>query len=125
MATRRKAPAGKTRRNTKATKASPSSHENQVEKVGLLRPKNQVEKVGLLRPKDQVKKVGLLRPKNQVKRVGLLGGVRVRTVGTAAGGLIRKLRKPLAPPTRVGDDGRKYRRAREQNRLRRETESDT
>jgi hypothetical protein len=101
MATRRKAPAGKTRRNTKATKASPSSHENQVEKVGLL------------------------RPKNQVKRVGLLGGVRVRTVGTAAGGLIRKLRKPLAPPTRVGDDGRKYRRAREQNRLRRETESDT
>jgi hypothetical protein len=49
----------------------------------------------------------------------------VRTVGTAAGGLIRKLRKPLAPPTRVGDDGRKYRRAREQNKLRRETESDT
>jgi hypothetical protein len=42
-----------------------------------------------------------------------------------AGSLIRKLRKPLAPPTRVGDDGRKYRRAREQNKLRRETESDT
>ena len=43
----------------------------------------------------------------------------------AAGGLIRKLRKPLAPPTRVGEDERKYRRAREQNKLRRETESDT
>jgi hypothetical protein len=34
--------------------------------------------------------------------------------------LIRKLRKPLAPPTRVADEERKYKRAREQERLRRE-----
>jgi hypothetical protein len=33
-----------------------------------------------------------------------------------AGGLIRKLRKPLAPPTRVADDERKYLRARERER---------
>ena len=35
------------------------------------------------------------------------------------GGLIRKLRKPLAPPTRVAGDERKYLRAREQERTRR------
>jgi hypothetical protein len=34
--------------------------------------------------------------------------------------LIRKLRKPLAPPTRVADEERKYKRAREHERLRRE-----
>jgi hypothetical protein len=34
--------------------------------------------------------------------------------------LIRKLRKPLAPPTRVADEEHKYKRAREQERLRRE-----
>jgi hypothetical protein len=37
--------------------------------------------------------------------------------------LIRKLRKPLAPPTRVIEDEKKYQRAREQERLRREGES--
>ncbi len=35
--------------------------------------------------------------------------------------LIRKLRKPLAPPTRVAEDERKYKRARERERLQRET----
>lgn len=34
--------------------------------------------------------------------------------------LIRKLRKPLAPPMRVAEEERKYKRAREQERLRRE-----
>lgn len=33
--------------------------------------------------------------------------------------LIRKLRKPTAPPTRVAEDERKYERARERERLRR------
>jgi hypothetical protein len=37
------------------------------------------------------------------------------------GGLIRKLRKPLAPPSKVEEDERKYKRARERERLRRET----
>ena len=36
-----------------------------------------------------------------------------------AGDLIRKLRKPLAPPTRVAEDDRKYSRARERERARR------
>jgi hypothetical protein len=35
-------------------------------------------------------------------------------------GLIAKLRKPMAPPTRVAEDDRKYSRARERERLRRE-----
>jgi len=38
----------------------------------------------------------------------------------ASGGLIRKLRKPIPPPTRVAEDERKYRRQRERERLRRE-----
>ena len=38
-----------------------------------------------------------------------------------SGELIRKLRKPIAPPMRVAEDERKYRRARERERLRRET----
>ena len=37
---------------------------------------------------------------------------------SAAGELIRKLRKPLAPPTKVKEDERKYRRERERARLR-------
>ena len=36
--------------------------------------------------------------------------------------LIRKLRKPLAPPTRVLKDEKKYQRAREQERLRRDAD---
>jgi len=39
-----------------------------------------------------------------------------------AGALIRKLRKPVAPPTRVAEDERKYSRARERQRLLRETD---
>jgi hypothetical protein len=35
-------------------------------------------------------------------------------------GLIKKLRKPMAPPTRIAEDERKYSRAREQERSRRE-----
>ena len=37
-----------------------------------------------------------------------------------SGGLIKKLRKPIPPPTRVAEDERKYKRAREQERSRRE-----
>jgi hypothetical protein len=44
------------------------------------------------------------------------GAKRKRT----SGGLIRKLRKPIPPPTRVIEDERKYRRQRERERLRRE-----
>jgi hypothetical protein len=39
-----------------------------------------------------------------------------------SGGLIRKLRKPIPPPTRVAEDERKYSRQRERERLRREEE---
>jgi hypothetical protein len=38
-----------------------------------------------------------------------------------AGGLIAKLRKPMAPPTRVAADERKYSRARMRERSRRES----
>jgi hypothetical protein len=41
----------------------------------------------------------------------------------SAKSLIRKLRKPLAPPTRVIEDEKKYQRAREQERMRRDGES--
>jgi hypothetical protein len=34
--------------------------------------------------------------------------------------LIRKLRKPMAPPAKVEEDERKYKRARERERQRRE-----
>jgi len=37
------------------------------------------------------------------------------------GGLIGKIRKPPAPPSRVAEDKRKYRRTRELERLRRES----
>jgi hypothetical protein len=46
---------------------------------------------------------------------------RGRAKSSKTGGLIRKLRKPMAPPMRVAEDERKYRRARERERLRRET----
>jgi hypothetical protein len=46
---------------------------------------------------------------------------KVRKKGSVRPGeLIRKLRKPLAPPTRVAQDERKYSRARERERVRRE-----
>jgi len=38
-------------------------------------------------------------------------------------GLIAKLRKPIAPPTRVVTDKKKYDRARERERLRGEAKS--
>ena len=40
--------------------------------------------------------------------------------GGEAGRLIAKLRKPIAPPTRVAEDERKYSRARMRERSRRE-----
>jgi hypothetical protein len=46
------------------------------------------------------------------------GAKRKRT----SGGLIRKLRKPIPPPTRVIEGERKYSRQRERERLRREEE---
>ncbi len=36
-------------------------------------------------------------------------------------GLIAKIRKPTAPPMRIEEDVKKYRRPRERERLRRET----
>jgi hypothetical protein len=36
------------------------------------------------------------------------------------GALIAKLRKPMAPPARVDEDLKKYQRARERERIRRE-----
>jgi len=42
-----------------------------------------------------------------------------RPQGISTKRLIRKLRKPLAPPTRVVEDERKYQRSRELERLRR------
>ena len=41
--------------------------------------------------------------------------------GKSGKSLIRKVRKPIAPPMRVAEDERKYRRERERERLRRET----
>ena len=38
----------------------------------------------------------------------------------SSGGLIKKLRKPIPPPTRVVEDERKYSRARDRERSRRE-----
>jgi hypothetical protein len=38
-----------------------------------------------------------------------------------SGGIIRKLRKPIAPPSKIEEDERRYNRARERERLRRET----
>ncbi len=45
--------------------------------------------------------------------------LRKRTAGKP-GAVMRKVRKPLAPPTRVEETTTKYRRARERERLRRE-----
>jgi hypothetical protein len=39
-------------------------------------------------------------------------------------GLLRKVRKPIAPPTRIEEDPTKYRRSRERERLRREQEEE-
>lgn len=45
-----------------------------------------------------------------------------KRAGHKPGALIRKVRKPVAPPTKVEEAGTKYRRARERERLRREQE---
>jgi hypothetical protein len=37
-----------------------------------------------------------------------------------SGGVMRKVRKPMAPPSRVEEDIKHYRRERERERLRRE-----
>ncbi|HSR56622.1 MAG TPA: hypothetical protein VLL57_00455 [Candidatus Binataceae bacterium] len=37
-----------------------------------------------------------------------------------SGGVMRKVRKPMAPPSRVEEDIKRYRRERERERLRRE-----
>jgi hypothetical protein len=39
------------------------------------------------------------------------------------GELIRKIRKPMAPPARIEEDTTKYRRARERERRRREEQA--
>jgi len=45
---------------------------------------------------------------------------RKRKAPSGTGGeLIRKLRKPMAPPTKIEEDLRKYKRARERRRVRR------
>jgi hypothetical protein len=43
-----------------------------------------------------------------------------KRVGHKPGALIRKVRKPVPPPTKVEENTTKYRRARERERLRRE-----
>jgi len=40
-----------------------------------------------------------------------------------AGGLIAKIRKPIAPPSRIIDDATKYKRERELEKLRRQNKS--
>jgi hypothetical protein len=45
-------------------------------------------------------------------------------VKSKAGELIKKLRKPMAPPTRVVADESKYSRARERESIRRTSKSD-
>jgi hypothetical protein len=68
-----------------------------------------------------------LRPPRGSRTIGKPTGSKVAVGGktrgradAASGGLIRKLRKPIPPPTRVAEDERKYSRAREQERARRE-----
>jgi hypothetical protein len=48
------------------------------------------------------------------------GGYARKGTNASSDGLIKKLRKPMAPPTRVAEDERKYNRAREQESARRE-----
>jgi hypothetical protein len=42
------------------------------------------------------------------------------TTHKKSGGVMRKVRKPIPPPSRVDQDLKRYRREREQERLRRE-----
>lgn len=51
---------------------------------------------------------------------GAVGGKARNRADPSSGGLIKKLRKPIPPPTRVVEDERKYSRARERERSRRE-----
>ena len=43
-----------------------------------------------------------------------------KRIGRKPAGLLRKVRKPVPPPTKVEEASTKYRRARERERLRRE-----
>jgi hypothetical protein len=43
-----------------------------------------------------------------------------KTTKTKRGDVMRKVRKPIPPPSRVEDDLKRYRRQRERARLRRE-----
>lgn len=45
---------------------------------------------------------------------------RIRKIPGDRGEIVRKLRKPIPPPSKVEEDERKYKRARERERLRRE-----
>ena len=47
-------------------------------------------------------------------------GGNTRSGDASSGSLIKKLRKPIPPPTRVAEDERKYSRARERERSRHE-----
>jgi hypothetical protein len=47
-----------------------------------------------------------------------VGGKTRGGADASSGGLIKKLRKPIPPPTRVAEDERKYSRARERERSR-------
>jgi hypothetical protein len=51
---------------------------------------------------------------------GASGGKKRDRADASLGGLIKKLRKPIPPPTRVAEDEHKYSRARERERSQRE-----
>jgi len=46
--------------------------------------------------------------------------VKKKPTKTKPGDVMRKVRKPMAPPSRIEDDLKRYRRERERARLRRE-----
>jgi hypothetical protein len=47
-----------------------------------------------------------------------------KRTGEKPGALIRKVRKPIPPPTKVEEDTTRYKRARERERLRRQQENE-
>ena len=71
-----------------------------------------------------LRKVGVGRkpkPKVGPARQKSSGSHGSKVKGSETGDLIAKLRKPMAPPTRVAEDERKYSRARMRERSRRES----
>jgi hypothetical protein len=46
--------------------------------------------------------------------------VKRKAVKKKSGGVMRKVRKPIPPPSRIEEDIKRYRRERERERLRRE-----